>query len=57
MKKISFVAAILVSAALAAACHKNKPAAQPTGGSDMGSSMGSAPMGGSGDMGSGSGTM
>ena len=48
MKKISFVAAILVSAALAAACHKNKPADKPSGGSDMGSAMGSgsaAPMG------------
>ena len=57
MKKISFVAAILVSAALAGACHKNKPAATtPAGGSDMGSSMGSGSAMGSGDMGSAAGS-
>lgn len=63
MKKISFVAAILASAALAGACHKNKPAdTTPTGngsamGSDMGSGAGSAPAGGDAGSAAGSGGM
>ena len=59
MKKISFVAAILVSAALASACHKNKPADKPSGGSDMGSAMGSgsAAAGSDAPAGGGSGAM
>jgi len=51
MKKMSFVVAILVSAALAG-CHKKNASTTPTGGtagSAMGSDMGSAtaPAGGS----------
>lgn len=61
MKKISFVAAILASAALAGACHKNKPAdTTPSGGSAMGSDMGSgsgAPAGGDAGSAAGSGGM
>ena len=60
MKKVSFVLAILVSAALAA-CHHNKPAATAGSGSDlgsgsaMGSDMGSGSAAGSADTGSGGG--
>ena len=60
MKKISFVAAILVSAALASACHKNKPADKPSTGSDMGSAAGSgsaAPAGSDAPAGGGSAAM
>jgi hypothetical protein len=42
MKKMSFVTALIVSAALAAGCHKNKPADKPSGGSDMGGSASTA---------------
>jgi hypothetical protein len=54
MKKMSFVLAILVSAALAG-CHSKKPATAGTGSGDMaGSAAGSAA--GSGDMGSAAGS-
>jgi hypothetical protein len=56
MKKVSFVVAILVSAALAG-CHKNKGANNPSGGSDMGSAaMGSAAPAGGGDAPAGGGS-
>ena len=58
-KKMTFVAAILASAALAGACHHKKAdtTTAPMNGSAMGSDMGSGSAMGSGDMGSGSAAM